>query len=121
MYGSETWTIRKAEERMLESLEMWVWRRMEAISWKDKVTNDEVLKRVKEERNLLKIIRRRKKNWLGHILRGENMLRDVLEGKMNGKRGRGRPRTGMVSDLKGNLTYGMMKRKAEDREGWRKD
>ena len=93
---------------------------MEAISWKDRVTNEEVLQRVNEERNLLDTIKRRKKNWLGHILRGQNMLRDVLEGKMNGKRGRGRPRTGMVSDLKGDCTYGMMKRKAEDREGWRK-
>ena len=94
---------------------------MEGISWKGRVTNEEVLKRVNEERNLLGTITRRRKNWLGHILRGDNMLRDVLEGKMNGKRGRGRPRTGMVSELKGDMTYGMLKRKAEDRVGWRRN
>ena len=86
LYGSETWKIRRAEERRIDSLEMWLWRRMGGISWKDRVTNDEVLNRVNEERILRETIRRRKKNWFGHILRGNNMLRDVLEGKMNGKR-----------------------------------
>ena len=39
------------------------------------------------------------------------MLRDVLEGKMKGKRGRGRPRTGMVSELKGAETYEVIRRR----------
>ena len=56
---------------MINSLEMWLWRRMEGISWKDRVTNDEVMNRVNEERILRETIRRRKKNWLGHILNGE--------------------------------------------------
>ena len=98
---------------------MWLSRRMEGISWKDRVTNDEVLNRVNEVRILRETIRRRKKNWLGHILRGNNMLRDVLEGKMKGKRGRGRPRIGMVSELKEAETYETMKRKPQDREQWR--
>ena len=119
LYASETWTIKKAEERRIDSLEMWLSRRMEGISWKDRVTNDEVLNRVNEVRILRETIRRRKKNWLGHILRGNNMLRDVLEGKMKGKRGRGRPRIGMVSELKEAETYESMKRKSQDREQWR--
>jgi hypothetical protein len=40
LYGAETW--------MLESFEMWCWRRMEKISWTDHVRNEEVLLRVKE-------------------------------------------------------------------------
>jgi len=48
---------------------MWYWRRMENISWIDSVRNEEVLNRVKEERNILHTRKRRKTNWIGHILR----------------------------------------------------
>jgi hypothetical protein len=51
----------------LESFEMWCWRRMEKISWTNRVKNEEVLHRVKEERNILRTIKRRKANWICHI------------------------------------------------------
>ena len=51
----------------LESFEMWCWRRMEKIIWADHVRNEEVLLRVKEQRNILHEIRKRKANWIGHI------------------------------------------------------
>ena len=47
LYGSETWTLTKEDIRKLEALEMWLWRRMEKISWTDKITNEEVLGRVR--------------------------------------------------------------------------
>jgi hypothetical protein len=47
---------------------MWCWRRMEKISWTDRVRNEEVLHRVKEERNIVHTIKRRKANWIGHNL-----------------------------------------------------
>jgi hypothetical protein len=62
LYGAETWTLRKLDQKYLESFEMWYWRRMEKISWTDRVNNEVVLRRVKEERNILHTIRRRKAN-----------------------------------------------------------
>jgi hypothetical protein len=47
---------------------MWCWKRMEKISWTDCVRNEEILHRVKEARHNLHKIKRRKDNWLGHIL-----------------------------------------------------
>jgi hypothetical protein len=61
LYGPETWTLRKVD-KYLESFEMWCWRRMEKISWTDLVRNEEVLLRVKEERNIIHTIKRRKEN-----------------------------------------------------------
>ena len=49
-YGSECWTISPNMERKLEATEMWFHRRMLHISWKDHVTNDEVLRRGRTER-----------------------------------------------------------------------
>jgi len=118
LYGCETWTMNKEALGRLEAFEMWVWRRCEKVSWKDKKKNEEVLDLVEEERSLVNSITKRKKNWIGHVLRGNTLLKVVLEGRMAGKRGRGRPRKGMIDDIKeGN--YERMKRKAEDREGWR--
>jgi hypothetical protein len=57
LYGVETWTLRKLDQKYLESFEMWCWRRMEKISWTDCVNNEAVLHRVKEERNILHTIR----------------------------------------------------------------
>jgi len=52
LYGAETWTLR-ADQKHVESFEMWCWRRMERISWTNYVTNEEVLLTVKEQRNIL--------------------------------------------------------------------
>ena len=42
-YGGEIWTLRAADQKYLESFEMWFWRRKEKISWTDHVRNEEVL------------------------------------------------------------------------------
>jgi len=49
LYGSETWTLRKEDIRRLEAVEMWMWRRMEKVSWMDKITNEEILNKVGEK------------------------------------------------------------------------
>jgi replicative superfamily II helicase len=77
---------------------------MERISWADCVRNEEVLQRVKEERNILHTIKRRKANWIGHILRRNCLLKHVIEVKLEGrievKGRRGRRRKQLLDDLK---------------------
>src|SRR6218665_4067920 len=77
---------------------MWIWRRMERNSWTEHRTNEEVLKKGEEKRSLINIIRTRQKNWIGHIFRGNSLQREIMEGKMEGKRGRGRPRQKLMDD-----------------------
>jgi hypothetical protein len=107
----------------LESFEMWCWRRMEKISWTDHVRNEEVLPSVKEHRNILHEIRKRKANWIGHILRRNRLLQQVIEGKIHGGiegTGRqGRRRTKLLDDLKERKGYSHLKEKALDRTMWR--
>ena len=86
LYGAETGTLRAVDQKHLESFEMWCWGRMEKISWTDHVRNEEVLLRVKEQRNILHEIRKRKANWIGHILRRNCLLQRVIEGKKRGYR-----------------------------------
>src|SRR5437867_10164094 len=142
LYGCETWTLLQDEINRLKALEAWLWRGLEKISWRDKVHNDEVFVRVNEERCLIKTIRQRQKNWMGHVLRGDGLLRDLMEGRVVERRRAGRPRKGMISDLKEAFCkekveeneseerekkgmkrsdgYVEMKRMAGDRKRWRR-
>jgi hypothetical protein len=67
LYGAEIWMLRAVEQEHLENSEMWCWRRMEKINWTDRVRNEEALLRVKEQRNILHEISKRKANWIGHM------------------------------------------------------
>ena len=96
---------------------------MEKISWTDHVRNEEVLLRVNEQRNILHEIRKRKANWIGHILRRNCLLKQVIEGKINGEmevtRKRGRRRRKLLDDLKDKRGYSHLKEEALDRTMWR--
>ena len=85
VYGDENWTLRETDQKRLESFETWCWRRMEKISWTDRVRNEEVLLRVNEQRNILHEIRKRKANWIGQILRRNCLLQQVIDGKIKGQ------------------------------------
>jgi hypothetical protein len=123
LYGVETWMLWAVDQKHLESFEMWCWRRTEKIRWTDRVKNEEVLLRVKEQMNILHKIHKRKANWIGHILRRNCLLQRVIEGKIQGgievtgKQGR-RCRK-LFDDLKERRQYSHLKEEALDRTIWR--
>jgi len=86
---------------------------MEKISWTDRVRNEEVLLRVKEQRNILHEISKRKANWIGHILRRNCLLQRAIEGKIKGgikvTGRRGRRRKELLDDLKKRRGYSHLK------------
>ena len=97
---------------------------MEKISRTDRVRNEEVLHRVKEERNILHTIKTIKANWIGHILRKKNcLLKHVIEGRTEGRievRGRrGRKRKQLLCDLKKVRGCSKLKEGALYRTVWR--
>jgi len=123
LYGAETWTLRAVDQKHLQSFEMWCWRRMEKISWTDHVRNEDVLLGVKEQRNILHEIHKRKANWIGHVLRRNCLLQRVTEGKiqegMEGTGRQGRRRRKLLDDLKERRGYSHLKEEALDRTMWR--
>ena len=85
--------------------------------------NEEVLLRVKEQRNILQEIRKRKANWIGHILRRNCLLKQVIEGNIKGEmevtRRRGRRHKELLDDLKDRRGYSHLKEEALHRTMWR--
>ena len=100
LYGCECWTINKETEKKLESAEMWFIRRIMRISWMDKKSNESVLKDANLERSLIKTIRRRQLQFLGHNCRHKGLEYLSITGKIEGKRSRGRQRITFIESLK---------------------
>jgi hypothetical protein len=119
LFGAETWTMRKEDIKRLEAFEMWIWRKMQKIKYTDHKKNEEVLKDVEEERSLIETIRKRQRNWMGHVLRHDSLLRTIIEGKMEGKKRRGRPRKMMLEWMM-DKDYQKLKEEARNRSEWEK-
>ena len=95
---------------------------MERIIWTDHVRNEEILLRVNEQGNILHEIRKWKATWIGHILRRNCLLKQVIEGKIKGEMEvtrRGRRRRKLLDDLKDRRGHSDLKELALDRTMWR--
>jgi len=92
------------------------------IGWTDHVRYEEALLRVNEQRNILHEISKRKANWIGHILRRNCLLQQVIEGKVKGEievtGRRGRRRRKLLDELKERKGYFHLKEEALDRTMW---
>ena len=122
VYGAETWTITKTLTKRIDASEMWTHRQMLRISWKSHKSNEEVLNIMKTSLILMKIIKKMKFEYFGHIIRRPNSIqRLLLEARIDGKRGRGRPRTIWMDNIQDwlNLSYKECTQNAENREKWR--
>jgi hypothetical protein len=62
------------------------------IKWADKIRNEEVYRRIDEERTLWNNIEKRRTRWIAHTLRYNGFVKNIIEGKIEGKVPRGRPR-----------------------------
>lgn len=103
LYGAEAWTLTEASSKKLEAFEMWLYRRMLRVPWTDKVSNQEILQRMRKDREVLNTVKRRKLQYLGHVMRNESryqLLQCILQGKVDGKRGPGRRRISWLKNLR---------------------
>ena len=122
MYGSESWAQTKSNRKRIDAFEMWCYRRLLRVSWQDKRTNNWVLEKIGSELVLQKSIRERKLRYFGHVIRKEGSLeKQIIQGAVEGRRGRGRPTTAWTDDIKawngGSLTVAT--NLARDRIAWR--
>jgi hypothetical protein len=82
LYDAETWALWKVDQKYLEIFKCGAgegWRQLD-----NRVRNEEVLHRVKEDRNVLQTIKRREANWIGHMLHRHCLLQHATEGKVEG-------------------------------------
>jgi hypothetical protein len=68
-YGCETWPLRAEDTRKLEVFDHWCLRRILRVRWSDRLSNEEVRKRCSDIERLTVLLRRRRLQWFGHVLR----------------------------------------------------
>ena len=68
MYGSESWTIKKAERRRIDAFELWCWRRLLRVPWTARRSNQSILKEISPEYSLEGLMLKLKLQYFGHVM-----------------------------------------------------
>ena len=93
MYGCESWTIRKAEHRRIDSFELWCWRRLLRVPWTARRSNQSILKAISPECSLEGLMLKLKLQYFGHLMqRTDSLEKTLMLGKIEGGRKRGQQR-----------------------------
>ena len=89
MYGCESWTIKKAEQRRIDAFELWCWRRLLRIPWTARRSNQAILKEVSPEYSLEGLMLKLKLQYFGHLMqRTDSFEKNLMLGKIEGSRRR---------------------------------
>ena len=121
LHGAEAWTFKKADMKRITAFEMTCYRRMLRINWRQHRTNTSILEELEEQNRLLAMVKCRKLRYFGHIVRARNLCTSILHGRIDGTRGRGRPRRRWTDDIREWSRMSIVEciQTAEDRGRWR--
>ena len=116
-YGAETWTKTKSLLFRRDALRCGFIAVLK-ISWTEKIANGEVLRRMGTGREIVRQFKTRKLQYLGHLIRHNTSQIQLIEGLIEGRRSRGRPRNTWTTDITttNGMKYYQLKRAAEDRK-----
>ena len=87
MYGCESWTIKKAEGRRIDTFELWCWRRLSSVPWTARRSNQSILKEINPEYSLEGLRLKLKLQFFGHLMgRTDSLEKTLMLGKIEGGR-----------------------------------
>ena len=90
MYGCESWTVKKAEDRRIDAFELWCWRRLLRVLWIARRSNQSILKETSPECLLEGLMLKLKLQYFGQLMRrADSLEKTLMLGKIEGRRRRG--------------------------------
>ena len=87
MYGCESWTIKKAEQKRIDTFEPWCWRRLLRVPWTARRSSQSILKEISPECSLEGLMLKLKLQYFGHLIqRTDSLEKTLMLGKIEGSR-----------------------------------
>ena len=125
LYACESWTLTAELQRRTQAMKMRYYCKILRISYKDHVTNKEVLAKIQQAigpHEDLTIVKRHKLQWYGHVSRSSGLAKTTLQGTVNGGRRQGRQRKRWEENIREwtGLEFAKFQTAMENREKWRK-